>query len=63
MPTTQTAHRPELDDWSFIYGRWRVHHHRLVARLAGSNEWQDFEGTSEFRPLMDGAGNPHERLE
>jgi hypothetical protein len=27
-----------LDDWSFIEGRWRVYHRRLVARLAGSDE-------------------------
>jgi hypothetical protein len=46
-----------LDDWSFIQGRWRVHHRRLVARLSGSDEWQEFEGTSELWPLMDGAGN------
>jgi hypothetical protein len=46
-----------LDDWSFIQGRWRVHHRRLVARLTGSDEWQEFEGTSELWPLMDGAGN------
>ena len=46
-----------IDDWSFIYGLWRVHHRRLVARLADSHEWQEFEGTSRFWPLMDGAGN------
>ena len=57
MTATQTEPRPGLDDWTFIYGRWRVHHRRLVARLAGSDEWQEFEGTSEFWPLMDGAGN------
>ena len=46
-----------LDDWTFIQGRWRVHHRRLVSRLSGSHEWQEFEGTSELWPLMDGAGN------
>ena len=46
-----------IDDWTFIYGSWRVHHRRLVARLAGSDEWQEFEGTSTFWPLMEGAGN------
>ena len=46
-----------LDDWTFIYGSWRVHHRRLVARLAGSHEWQEFEGTSQFWPLMGGAAN------
>jgi hypothetical protein len=54
MPApTQTG----LDDWTFLYGTWRVHHRRLVARLADGDEWQEFEGTSELRPLMDGAGN------
>ena len=43
--------------WTFIYGMWNVHHRRLVARLAGSDEWQEFEGTSEFWPLLAGAGN------
>ena len=53
--TTPTA--PGLDDWRFIEGRWTVHHRRLVARLAGSDEWQEFEGTSELWPLMAGAAN------
>ena len=53
--TTPTA--PGLDDWRFIEGRWNVHHRRLVARLAGSDEWHEFEGTSELWPLMAGAAN------
>jgi hypothetical protein len=53
--TTPTA--PGLDDWRFIEGRWNVHHRRLIARLAGSDEWQEFEGTSELWPLMAGAAN------
>jgi hypothetical protein len=54
MPTQTAA---GIDDWTFLYGRWRVHHRRLVARLAGSDEWQEFEGTSELWPLLGGAGN------
>jgi hypothetical protein len=46
-----------LDDWTFIYGSWRVHHRRLIERLVGSHEWQEFEGTSQFWPLMDGVAN------
>ena len=53
--TAQTV--AAIDDWTFIYGSWNVHHRRLVARLAGSTEWQEFAGTSRFWPLMDGAGN------
>ena len=52
-PATDVARR----DWQFIYGRWTVRHRRLVARLAGSDEWQEFSGTSDFRPLMDGLAN------
>ena len=48
VQTTPTA--PGLDDWRFIEGRWNVHHRRLVARLAGSDDWQDFAGTSELFP-------------
>jgi hypothetical protein len=38
-------------------GKWRVHHRRLKERLAGSDEWQEFEGTSEAWPILGGAGN------
>ncbi|MBA2717661.1 MAG: DUF1579 domain-containing protein [Chloroflexi bacterium] len=48
---------PGLHDWDFILGSSRVHHRRLVARLAGGDEWQEFDGTSELWPLMGGAGN------
>src|ERR1700679_1576510 len=43
-------------DFDFLVGKWRVHHHRLKARLAGSTEWQDFEGTSEMQMTMGGQG-------
>ena len=40
------------NDFDFFMGEWRVHHRRLVSRLADSNEWQEFEGQSRAR-------NPH----
>jgi hypothetical protein len=52
-PTIEAARR----DWQFVYGRWNVHHRRRVERLAGNDEWQEFSGTSDFRPLMDGLAN------
>jgi hypothetical protein len=30
------------------------HHRRLKERLAGSDEWQEFEGTSNAWPLLGG---------
>lgn len=46
-----------VHDFDFFMGKWRVHHRRLKERLAGSDEWQEFEGTSEAWPLLGGAGN------
>ena len=44
-------------DFDFLMGTWAVHHRRLNERLADSAEWQEFEGTSEARPILGGAGN------
>jgi len=46
-----------LHDFDFLVGDWQVHHRRLKERLAGSREWEEFEGTLANRPLMDGAAN------
>ena len=46
-----------VHDFDFYWGKWRVHHRRLKERLAGSDAWQEFEGTSEAWPLLGGAGN------
>ena len=48
---------PAVHDFDFYMGTWAVHHRRLVARLAGSDEWAEFEGTSTAWPILDGAGN------
>jgi hypothetical protein len=54
---TIVAPGPAAHDFDFLAGRWRVQHHRLKDRLAGSDEWQRFEGTSTAWALLDGAGN------
>jgi hypothetical protein len=41
-------------------GRWKVHNRRLRKRLAGTDEWDEFEATSVARPLLDGMGNEDE---
>lgn len=48
---------PAVHDFDFYMGTWRIHHRRLVTRLAGSEAWQEFEGTSTAWPILDGAGN------
>jgi hypothetical protein len=47
-------------DFDFLHGRWRVHNRRLRRPLSGSEEWDEFEGTSVVRPLGEGLGNIEE---
>lgn len=44
-------------DFDFVFGDWKVRHRRLVKRLAGSNDWDEFDGTSSTRPVLGGNGN------
>jgi hypothetical protein len=52
--TTPAAGAVPLKDFSFEEGRWTVRHRKLRKRLAGSNDWYAFGGTSESGSLMDG---------
>jgi hypothetical protein len=49
-------------DFDFLFGSWRVHHHRLDRRLAGCTDWSDFEGRSTARPLLDRLANIDENV-
>ena len=53
----RTSQRDGQHDFDFIYGKWRMPNHRLVKRLAGSHEWQDFISCDEGMPLAGGIGN------
>jgi hypothetical protein len=44
-------------DFDFFFGAWRVRHRRLRARLVGSAEWQEFDGTCTTQPLLGGQAN------
>jgi hypothetical protein len=50
-----TAH-----DFDFWMGSWNVRNRRLRRRLAGADEWDEFEATVVARPLLDGLGNEDE---
>jgi len=49
-------------DFDFFIGRWKVHHRRLRERLRGSNEWEEFEGTTVALKVLGGLGNFDEGL-
>ncbi|NKJ19715.1 DUF1579 domain-containing protein [Dyella sp. SG609] len=47
-------------DFDFFLGNWRVHHRRLRKRLAGSRDWDEFEGSSRCQALLGGLVNVNE---
>ena len=50
----------EASDFDFLPGEWNVHNRRLRERLAGSEEWEEFEATSVARHILGGCGNEDE---
>ena len=44
-------------DFDFLVGRWKIHNQRLHERLKGSNDWEEFEGTTVSRSVLGGLGN------
>ena len=45
------------EGFDFLRGRWRVSNRRLVARLQGSAEWQEFPAEIEGHSLLGGMAN------
>jgi len=44
-------------DFDFEFGTWATELSRLVSPLSGSIEWAEYRGTSEVRPIWNGAAN------
>ncbi len=47
------------DDFDFMVGDWRVRHRRADP---GTNDWQEFDGTSSTRTTLGGAGNVEDNV-
>ena len=47
-------------DFDFWHGTWNVRNRRLKRRLAGFDDWEEFDATATARPLLDGWGNEDE---
>jgi hypothetical protein len=58
--TATVGIRDGTHDFDFLHGTWRIHNRKLRAPLVGSDEWYEFEGRAEERPLWDGQGNLEE---
>jgi hypothetical protein len=55
--TAAVKERATSHDFDFWMGRWNVRNRRLVRRLAGSDEWDEFDAKVAARPLPGGLGN------
>lgn len=51
-----------IHDFDFFLGSWSVRHRRLRKRLAGSNDWEEFDGTTRCQALLGGVVNLNESL-
>jgi len=49
-------------DWDWLVGRWNVRHRRLKARLAGSTQWDEFNGTSVLWLTLGGLGTVDDNM-
>jgi len=47
-------------DFDFWFGSWEVRNRWLRRRLAGSDDWEEFDATVVARPLLGGVGNEDE---
>ena len=50
------------NDFDFLIGTWKVHHRRLKERLKGSTEWEEFDGDTVDRKILNGLGNIDENI-
>jgi len=58
IPADIHATLPEgAHDFDFLQGDWIIHHRRLKERLAGSNEWEEFETPAVMQLILGGLGN------
>lgn len=49
-----------IRDFDFFLGTWTVRHRRLRRRLAGNNDWEEFNGTTTCQALLGGLVNLNE---
>jgi hypothetical protein len=53
----QITARDGSHDFDFLIGDWKAHVRTLHTRLAGSNDWFEYEGISNHKKLLDSNAN------
>jgi hypothetical protein len=54
MTASETSSKSDFD---YLIGNWNIRNRRLKEPLAGSDEWDEFDATQEFRLILLGLGN------
>jgi hypothetical protein len=49
-------------DFDFVLGDWIVKHRRLKERLAGCQDWLEFDGAMSTRKILGGFGNLEDNI-
>lgn len=44
-------------DFDFYQGSWTINNRKLISRLTGCTEWEEFTATGEMRLILNGSGN------
>jgi hypothetical protein len=44
-------------DFDYLVGKWNIRNRTLKEQLVGSDEWEEFDATQEFRLVLLGLGN------
>jgi len=50
------------NDFDFLIGTWKVHHRALKKRLKGSTDWNEFDGDTVSRKILNGLGNMDDNI-
>ena len=53
----RSSRGPAPGDFDFFLGDWNVRHRRLAQRLVGSNEWEEYAGTTRCQAILGGIAN------
>jgi hypothetical protein len=61
-PVAKAPDMSGLHAFDLRAGLWHAHHRYLKDRLAGSHTWIEFDGTCDFRLLMDGRANEDDNV-
>jgi hypothetical protein len=56
-PPPTVAPRDGSHDFDFLIGNWKAHVRVLRTRLAGSNDWFEYNGISNHKKLLDSNAN------